>query len=53
MDRYTDVETRQTIGPNAIDERISDILCKRGTYSLDELSRVLPEAGWSQVFLAH
>jgi hypothetical protein len=51
MDRYTDVET-ETSGRDETDERILDLLRRDGTHSLDQLSVVLPEAGWSKVFLA-
>jgi hypothetical protein len=52
MDRYIDVETAETFGRDETDERILDFLRRHGTHSLDELSVVLPEVGWSRVFLA-
>ena len=52
MDRHIDVETTATFSRDETDERILDLLRRHGTHSLDELSVVLPEVGWSQVFLA-
>ena len=52
MDRHTDVETTETFGRDETDERILGLLRRHGTHSLDELSIVLPEVGWSKVFLA-
>lgn len=52
MDVYTAVETKEAFGDEAIDERILDVLRRRGTHSLDQLSGVFPELGWSQVFIA-